>query len=95
MADGIISRGQAIAFATADASILLQVGTFQNALLRLLQSPSEHCGEQNYLSFLTQGTDSIVSRVSNASADTKYPLDRLSLGKELLTQYVIFISPLT
>jgi hypothetical protein len=91
MADSIISRGQGIASTTADSSIFLQVGTFQNALLGLLESPFSRCGKQDYASFLMQGTESIVTRVSNATADTSLPLDRLSLGKGLLTQYVIIL----
>ncbi|KAL4942568.1 Six-hairpin glycosidase-like protein [Aspergillus oleicola] len=75
MADSVIIRGQVI-HNEGDSSGLLQVGTFQTALLDLIQSPSGH-------------TDSIVDAVNNSTQNTKLPLDRLSVGKGLAYQYQI------
>lgn len=90
MADSIISRGQGIASANSDASLFLQVGIVQTALLRLLGSPlpsSACCAEHDYRSYIQQGSDSIIGKLLNASQDTLYPLDRLSIGRNLLFSY--------
>ncbi|KAL1964867.1 hypothetical protein VTN77DRAFT_6369 [Rasamsonia byssochlamydoides] len=88
MADSIISRGQGIAApGSNDPSILLQMGVFQAALLQLMKPPAVHCGEQNYELFLQQSTESIIGQISNASRDTQFPLDRLSVGRGLLWEF--------
>ncbi|KAJ0425405.1 Six-hairpin glycosidase-like protein [Aspergillus carlsbadensis] len=87
MADSIIRRGQAILENQANSSSLLQVGAFQTALLDLLKSPSGRYMEQDWESYLTRSTDSVVGVVDNATKDTSFPLDRLSVGKGLFYQY--------
>jgi hypothetical protein len=90
MADSIISRGQAIATASSSpTSVLLQIGIFQTALLSLLGSPAADCSQYDYELFLKQSTESIVGQILNASEDTQYPLDRLSVGRGLLWEYVL------
>lgn len=89
MADSIISRGQGIAPAESTSSIYLEIGVVQAALLQLLESPSTHrCAQHDYQSYVRQGTKSIVGQLLNASEDTQYPLDRLSLGRGLLDEYL-------
>jgi hypothetical protein len=88
MADSIILRGQAILENQADSSSLLQVGAFQTALLDLMESPSGRYMEQDWENYLSRSTDSVVGVVNNATKDTGYPLDRLSVGKGLFYQYV-------
>ncbi|KAL4911162.1 hypothetical protein BDW74DRAFT_172626 [Aspergillus multicolor] len=87
MADSVILRGQAIHDDSSDSSGLLQVGTFQTALLDLVESPSSQYLEQDWESFLARSADSVVGLVDNATKDTQSPLDRLSVGKGLLYQY--------
>ncbi|KAL3451808.1 Six-hairpin glycosidase-like protein [Aspergillus insuetus] len=87
MADSIILRGQAVLENQADSSSLLQVGAFQTALLDLVESPSGRYMKQDWESYLTRSTDSVVGVVNNATKDTGYPLDRLSVGKGLFYQY--------
>ncbi|KAL3486631.1 Six-hairpin glycosidase-like protein [Aspergillus germanicus] len=87
MADSIILRGQAILENQADSSSLLQVGAFQTALLDLVESPSGRYMVQDWESYLSRSTDSVVVVVNNATKDTGYPLDRLSVGKGLFYQY--------
>ncbi|KAH8703502.1 putative cell wall glycosyl hydrolase YteR [Talaromyces proteolyticus] len=87
MADSIISRGQGIAPAETQSSIFLQIGIVQTALLRVLDSPLSRCTELDYRSYVEKGTQSIVGRLLNASQDTLFPLDRLSLGRGLLLDY--------
>ncbi|KAL2820129.1 Six-hairpin glycosidase-like protein [Aspergillus granulosus] len=87
MADSIIMRGQAILENQSDSSSLLQVGAFQTALLDLIQSPSGRYMEQNWESYLNRSAGSVVDVVRNATKDTKFPLDRLSVGKGLFYQY--------
>ncbi|RDW93653.1 uncharacterized protein DSM5745_00975 [Aspergillus mulundensis] len=87
MADSVMLRGQAIHDDSSDSSGLLQVGTFQTALLDLVESPSAQYLEQDWESFLSRSADSVVGLVDNATQDTQFPLDRLSVGKGLLYQY--------
>ncbi|KAL4922068.1 Six-hairpin glycosidase-like protein [Aspergillus aurantiobrunneus] len=87
MADSIILRGQAIAEQDADPSSLLQAGTFQTALMDLIESPSANYVEHDWASCISRSVDSVVSVVDNAAEDTQFPLDRLSVGRGLLYQY--------
>jgi hypothetical protein len=84
MADSVILRGQAIHDQDSDSSGLLQVGTFQNALLNLIESPSGRFMQQNWQEYLGRSVDSVVNVVGNAKEDTKFPLDRLSVGRGLV-----------
>ncbi|OKL60587.1 hypothetical protein UA08_04012 [Talaromyces atroroseus] len=89
MADSIISRGQGIASADPDPSVYLQIGIVQKALLGLLSLPKvSHCVGQDYRNYVQKGSDSILGKLLNASQDTSYPLDRLSLGRGLLMEYI-------
>ncbi|RAO68568.1 uncharacterized protein BHQ10_004580 [Talaromyces amestolkiae] len=89
MADSIISRGQGIAPETPTASTYLQIGIVQNALLQLIHSPMvSHDAKEKYRAYVQQGTESILDRLLNASQDTLYPLDRFSLGRGLLAEYL-------
>lgn len=89
MADSIISRGQGIAPGTPTASTYLQIGILQDALLQLINSPvASHDAKQKYRAYVQQGTESILDKLLNASQDTLYPLDRFSLGRGLLAEYL-------
>lgn len=89
MADSIISRGQGIAPEAPTASTYLQIGIVQNALLRLLESPvASYSAREKYRVYVQQGTESILDKLLNASQDTLYPLDRFSLGRGLLAEYL-------
>ncbi|KAL2848387.1 Six-hairpin glycosidase-like protein [Aspergillus pseudoustus] len=87
MADSVIQRGQAVLENQEDSSSLLQVGAFQTALLDLLDTPSARYLEQDWESYLTRSGDSVVGVVGNATQDTRFPLDRLSVGKGLVYLY--------
>ncbi|KAL4993518.1 Six-hairpin glycosidase-like protein [Aspergillus recurvatus] len=87
MADSVILRGQAVHDQNSDSSGLLQVGTFQTALLDLLESPSGRFMEQEWEEYLSRSVDSVVGVVGNATEDTQFPLDRLSVGRGLLYRY--------
>ncbi|KAL4882501.1 Six-hairpin glycosidase-like protein [Aspergillus karnatakaensis] len=87
MADSVIFRRQAIHNDQSDSSGLLQVGVFQTALLDLIRSPSAQYLEQDWELYLSGSADSIVAVVDNATRNTQFPLDRLSLGKGLSYQY--------
>ena len=89
MADSIILRGQAIIEQEGDSSLLLQVGAFQTALLDLVESSSGHYIEEDWEAYISRSADSVVDVVNNATKDTELPLDRLSVGKGLLYQYVL------
>ncbi|KAL4934630.1 Six-hairpin glycosidase-like protein [Aspergillus undulatus] len=87
MADSIIMRGQAMAKDQSDSSSLLQVGAFQTALLDLIESPSGRYMGQDWETYIVRSTDSVVGVVGNATEDTQYPLDRLSVGNGLFYLY--------
>lgn len=91
MADSIILRGQAIIEQEGDSSLLLQVGAFQTALLDLVESSSGHYMEEDWEAYISRSADSVVDVVNNATKDTELPLDRLSVGKGLLYQYVLLV----
>ncbi|KAL6234004.1 hypothetical protein BDW75DRAFT_241478 [Aspergillus navahoensis] len=84
MADSVILRGQAIHNQNSGSSGLLQVGTFQNALLDLVESPFGRFMEEDWEEHLERGVDSILGVVGDATKDTQFPLDRLSVGRGLL-----------
>jgi poly(3-hydroxyalkanoate) synthetase len=89
MADSIIARGQAILENQADSSSILQVGIFQTVLMELIESPSGRYVEQNWKTYVSASTDSVVDVVDNTTQDTRLPLDRLSVGGGLLYLYVL------
>lgn len=101
MANSVIARNQAIAPSTADtkepkASVYLQVGFFQTAVLRLLEyhnslAPETACADVdrgNWEEYLQASTDSLIPWQEDAKGDVGYPLDRFSTGRGLLDQYV-------
>jgi hypothetical protein len=87
MADSVILRGQAIHDQNSDSSGLLQVGTFQNALLDLVESPSGRFMQQDWQGYFGRSVDSVVNVVGNAMKDTQFPLDRFSVGRGLMYRY--------
>ena len=103
MANSVIARDQAIAPSHADtkepkASVYLQVGFFQTAVLRLLKyynspapTPDPACvgaDREKWEQYLRDSTDSLIPWLQNAKEDVDYPLDRFSTGRGLLAQYV-------
>lgn len=107
MANSVIARHQAIAPSHADtkepeASVYLQVGFFQTAVLRLLEYYSAPARAQartpettwvdadreNWEEYLRVSTDSLIPWLEDAKEDADYPLDRFSTGRGLLAQYV-------
>ena len=91
MADSVISRGQAVlpAGTTPEASTFLQIGVFQNAILRLKEyygSAESACAQADWDAYLEESTQSVVPWLLNATKDTLYPLDRFSDGNGLFYQ---------
>ncbi|KAL3460102.1 Six-hairpin glycosidase-like protein [Aspergillus heterothallicus] len=88
MADSVIARGQAVLEDQSDSSSLLQVGTFQTALLDLIQAPAAaRYLKQDWEAYLTRSADSVVGVVGDAARDIGFPLDRLSVGRGLVYRY--------
>jgi hypothetical protein len=86
MADSIISRGQSIDFPNSGSGIFLQIGFFRTALQEVMKTPAASYAQEDWQDYLQRSSESIISRLLNASQDTKYPLDRLSIGRALLPQ---------
>lgn len=92
MADSVISRNQAVVEegSTPSPSTFLQLGFFQDSVLRLINSyhsPESVCAEYDWEEYLESSSASIAPYLLNATEDAGYPLDRLSTGKGLTNQY--------
>jgi rhamnogalacturonyl hydrolase YesR len=81
MSKSIISRGQGLLTGQGDSSALLQAGLVQKSFRQVIVQYPENPSIQAYIS---KSVDSVVSTISNATADTKFPLDRLSSGNGLI-----------
>ncbi|KAF7586542.1 hypothetical protein BBP40_008697, partial [Aspergillus hancockii] len=89
---GVISRGQATIppGTKPEASTFLQVGVFQNALLRLKDyygTPDATCAQADWNEYLADSTQSVTPWLLDPAQDTQYPLDRFSDANGLLYQY--------
>jgi len=80
MSKSIISRGQGLLTGLGDSSALLQAGLIQKSFRQVIAQYPENPSIQAYIS---KSVDSVISIISNATADTKFPLDRLSNGNGL------------
>lgn len=94
MADSVISRGDATAPQSHEpkSSVYLKVGFFQTAVLRLLgyyQTPEDVCVEHDWKGYLQESAESVIPWLGNETRDRGYPLDRFSVGRELLYEYVL------
>ncbi|KAE8375702.1 Six-hairpin glycosidase-like protein [Aspergillus bertholletiae] len=92
MADSVIGRGQAVLppGTTPEASTLLKIGVFQNAVLQLKEyygAPSSVCAQTDWDAYLEESTQGVAPWLLNATSDIEYPLDRFSVGNSLLYQY--------
>ena len=91
MADSVISRGQAVLppGTTPEAATFLQIGVFQNAILRVKEyygSLESACAQADWDAYLEESTQSVTPWLLNATKDTQYPLDRFSDGNGLFYQ---------
>ncbi|KAG9192472.1 hypothetical protein G6011_11206 [Alternaria panax] len=84
MAQSIISRNQGILISQTDSSAILQAGFVQKTFHQVLSVYPNTFVAPTLDGYITKSVDSIVSVLSNATRDTKYPLDRLSSGNGLL-----------
>ena len=84
MAQSIISRSQGILISQTDSSALLQAGFTQKTFHEILSTYANSSLAPALNAYITKSADSVVPVVSNATRDTKYPLDRLSSGNGLL-----------
>lgn len=97
MADSVITRGDAIAPLSHEpkSSLYLKVGVFQTAALRLLeyyQTPENVCAEHDWKGYLQESVKSVIPWLGNETRDGGYPLDRFSVGRGLLYEYVLSFS---
>lgn len=87
MANSIMSRGQGVLSGQGDSSALLQAGFTQKAFRRLVEQYPNDSSTVSIEEYIKKSVDSVVTTVSNATADTRYPLDRLSTGNNLIALY--------
>ncbi|EKG21624.1 Six-hairpin glycosidase-like protein [Macrophomina phaseolina MS6] len=87
MAASIISRGQGVLTGQGDSSELLQAGFTQKAFRQLIQQYPNDPSAGPIDEYIQKSVNSVITTVSNATADTGYPLDRLSNGNNLIVKY--------
>lgn len=97
MADSVVMRGDAIAPLSHEpkSSLYLKVGVFQTAVLRLLEyyrTPENVCAEHDWKGYLQESAKSVIPWLGNETRDGGYPLDRFSVGRGLLYEYVLSFS---
>ena len=97
MVDSVIARGDAVAPLShePESSFYLKIGVLQTAVLRLLeyyQSPEHVCAEIDWKGYLQESAESVIPWLGNETRDSGYPLDRFSVGRGLLYEYVLVFS---
>lgn len=97
MVDSVIARGDAVAPLShePESSFYLKIGVLQTAVLRLLeyyQSPEHVCAESDWKGYLQESTESVIPWLGNETRDSGYPLDRFSVGRGLMYEYVLGFS---
>jgi rhamnogalacturonyl hydrolase YesR len=86
MVDSSIARGQGLYGSTASTS-WIELGIFQQALRESIAATNETAQKTKWQSYLEKSLNSIITPLSNSTADAGLPLDRLSIGSNLLIQY--------
>lgn len=74
--------------AQGGSSALLQAGITQNALSRVVNQYRNDELTASFQSYIKTSVDSVIPFIGNATFDTSYPLDRLSNGDSIITQYL-------
>lgn len=87
MAESVMSHGGGIASNDGDTGQWLRVGFFQIAVFQLMVEKPFYT-QQTWLAYLKKGTDSVVNELLDATRNTQYSMDRLSIGPGLFYQYI-------
>lgn len=81
--DSTISRGEGCSLASASTNFI-ELGIFQQALRESIMLTDDLKQKQRWSECLQQGLLTSASALANASTDVGYPLDRLSIGTNMI-----------
>ncbi|KAK6004329.1 hypothetical protein QM012_008191 [Aureobasidium pullulans] len=80
-----IARGQGAAASTSGTG-LIELGIFYQALRQSIAATNDTTKKQEWMSYLYDSTTSAIPLFTNASSSTQLPLDRFSIGTEMIRQ---------
>ncbi|KAF2766337.1 Six-hairpin glycosidase [Teratosphaeria nubilosa] len=83
MVDSSIARGQGLYGSSASTS-WIELGIFQQAFRESISATNNTSQRQSWERHLTRSLKSLVTPLSNATADAGLPLDRLSIGSSFI-----------
>ncbi|KAF7188921.1 Unsaturated rhamnogalacturonyl hydrolase YteR [Pseudocercospora fuligena] len=89
MLESNIGRGQGLEAGSGSLG-LIELGIFQQALRESIAHSNDTAQRQKWSTILDTSTSSAVGNLANATQDTEYPLDRLSVGTAMILQYQQF-----
>ncbi|KXS96844.1 hypothetical protein AC578_7391 [Pseudocercospora eumusae] len=89
MLESNIGRGQGLEAGNGSLG-LIELGIFQQALRESIALSNDTAQQQKWSKLLETSTLSAVDNLSNATRDTEYPLDRLSIGTAMILHYQQF-----
>ena len=89
MLESNIGRGQGLEAGSGSLG-LIELGIFQQALRESIAHSNDTAQRQKWSALLDMSTSSAIDNLVNATQDTEYPLDRLSVGTAMILQYQQF-----
>lgn len=89
MLDSNIARGQGIGTSAA-ATKFIEMGLFQQSLRESIARSNDTTQKEKWGTYLQNSLASVIDVLSDASNDTGLPLDRLSIGTEMIHQYLAY-----
>lgn len=85
MVDSNIARCQGAA-ASSSGTGLIELGIFYQALRQAIAATNDTTNKQEWTAYLHNSTASAVPLFTNANSSTQLPLDRFSIGTEMIRQ---------
>lgn len=89
MIDSNIARGQGIGTSAASTKFI-EMGLFQQSLRESIAYSNDTSQKEEWATYLQESLASAVDTLSDVSNDTGYPLDRFSIGTNMIHQYLAF-----
>lgn len=86
MLESNIGRGQGLKAGNGSLG-LIELGIFQEALRESIAYTTNETQKQRWSGFLETSVSSEIENLSNATRNTEFPLDRLSVGTSMILQH--------
>lgn len=87
MLDSNIARGQGIG-TTSAATKFIEMGLFQQSLRESISYTNDTAQKEKWEEYLQDSLASVIPTLSDVSNNTGFPLDRLSIGSNMIRQYL-------